>query len=121
MLHGLIARLFLVPAWWGRMVVEGLERMPPTGSLLVVPTTTASGIRRSWRRPSAAAGRCASWPGADLWKIRGLGPVLTAMGQIPIERGSGDWGALDRAVEALRARAPRYASFPRASSRGVSA
>ena len=31
-----------------------------------------------------------------------LGAVLTGMGQIPIERGSGDSGALDRAIEELR-------------------
>jgi 1-acyl-sn-glycerol-3-phosphate acyltransferase len=103
MLYGLIARLFLVPAWWGRMVVEGLERVPSTGSLLVVPNhdsqwdppLVAAALRR--RRPLRFLAR------ADLWKIRGMGPVLTAMGQIPIERGSGDRGALDRAVEALRA------------------
>ena len=30
------------------------------------------------------------------------GPILNGMGQIPILRGEGDTGALDRAVEALR-------------------
>jgi 1-acyl-sn-glycerol-3-phosphate acyltransferase len=102
MLYGLIARLFLVPAWWGRMVVEGLERVPRTGSLLVVPNhdsqwdppLVAAALRR--RRSLRFLAR------ADLWKMRGLGPILTAIGQIPIERGSGDRGALDRAVEALR-------------------
>jgi 1-acyl-sn-glycerol-3-phosphate acyltransferase len=40
---------------------------------------------------------------SSLWKVRGLGPVLDGMGQIPIERGAGDVGALDRAVAELRA------------------
>jgi len=40
---------------------------------------------------------------ANLWRIRGLGPILNGMRQIPIERGTGDARALDRAVEALRA------------------
>jgi 1-acyl-sn-glycerol-3-phosphate acyltransferase len=39
---------------------------------------------------------------ASMWKNRWLGLVLTGMGQIPIERGSGDSGALDRAIEELR-------------------
>jgi 1-acyl-sn-glycerol-3-phosphate acyltransferase len=37
-----------------------------------------------------------------MWKSKLLGAVLTGMGQIPIERGSGDSGALDRAIEELR-------------------
>jgi len=39
---------------------------------------------------------------SDLWKVRGLAPVLNGMGQIPIEREAGDAGALARAVEELR-------------------
>ena len=39
----------------------------------------------------------------DLWKVRGLAPVLNGMGQIPIERGAGDAEALARAIEELRA------------------
>ena len=39
---------------------------------------------------------------SDLWKVRGLAPILNGMGQIPIERGAGDAQALARAIEALR-------------------
>ena len=39
---------------------------------------------------------------SSMWKNRLLGAVLTGMGQIPIQRGSGDSGALDRAIEELR-------------------
>jgi 1-acyl-sn-glycerol-3-phosphate acyltransferase len=38
---------------------------------------------------------------ANLWRIPGLGPILSRLGQIPIERGVGDSAALDRAVRAL--------------------
>jgi 1-acyl-sn-glycerol-3-phosphate acyltransferase len=37
-----------------------------------------------------------------MWKNKVLGAVLTGMGQIPIDRGSGDTGALDRAIDELR-------------------
>jgi 1-acyl-sn-glycerol-3-phosphate acyltransferase len=40
---------------------------------------------------------------SDLWKVRGLAPLLNGMGQIPIERGKGDQEALARAIETLRA------------------
>jgi 1-acyl-sn-glycerol-3-phosphate acyltransferase len=40
---------------------------------------------------------------AELWDVRGLSPILDGMGQIPIERGSGDKQALARAIETLRA------------------
>jgi 1-acyl-sn-glycerol-3-phosphate acyltransferase len=39
---------------------------------------------------------------SSMWTNRFLGAVLTGMGQIPIERGSGDSGALDRAIAELR-------------------
>ena len=39
---------------------------------------------------------------SSMWKNRLLGAVLTGMGQIPIDRGSGNTGALDRAIEELR-------------------
>jgi 1-acyl-sn-glycerol-3-phosphate acyltransferase len=39
---------------------------------------------------------------STLWDVRGLGPVLNGMGQIPIERGAGDAQALTKAIETLR-------------------
>jgi 1-acyl-sn-glycerol-3-phosphate acyltransferase len=101
-LYRLITWLLLPAAWWGRMKVEGAEHVPRTGSLLVVPNHDSQwdpplvGVALRRRRPLRFLAR------ANLWKIRCLGPVLTAIGQIPIERGSGDRGALDRAVEVLR-------------------
>jgi 1-acyl-sn-glycerol-3-phosphate acyltransferase len=90
-------------AWWGRMQVEGLETVPEEGPLLIVGNHDSHwdpvmvGIAALKRRQIRALAK------SDLWKVRGLGPILTGMGQIPIERGKGDAQALARAIEALRA------------------
>jgi 1-acyl-sn-glycerol-3-phosphate acyltransferase len=90
-------------AWWGRLRVEGLETLPESGPLLVVGNHDShwdpvmvgvSAIRRRQIRALAKS---------DLWKVRGLSPILDGMGQIPIERGAGDKQALARAIETLRA------------------
>ena len=102
MVYALVARLLLPLAWWGRMRVDGLEEVPASGPLLVVvnhdsqmdPLIVGIALRR--RRPLRFLAR------ANLWKIPGLGPVLYAMNQIPIERGAGDARALAEAIEALR-------------------
>src|ERR1700749_4181890 len=88
--------------WWGRLRVSGLEVLPLQGPLLVVGDhdsywdTVATGIAALPRRQIRALAK------SSMWKNRLLGTVLTGMGQIPIERGSRDSGALDRAIEELR-------------------
>ncbi len=88
--------------WWGRLRVSGLELLPPEGPLLLVGDhdsywdTVATGIAAMARRQVRALAK------SSMWKNRLLGAVLTGMGQIPIERGSGDSGALDSAIEELR-------------------
>ncbi|MEZ5078791.1 MAG: lysophospholipid acyltransferase family protein [Solirubrobacterales bacterium] len=90
-------------AWWGRLAVEGLETVPASGPLLIAGNHDSHwdpvmvGIAAVRRRQIRALAK------AELWKVHGLGPVLQGMGQIPIERGSGDRQALARAIEALRA------------------
>jgi 1-acyl-sn-glycerol-3-phosphate acyltransferase len=90
-------------ARWGRMQVEGLETVPESGPLLIVGNHDSHwdpvmvGIAALKRRQIRALAK------SDLWKVRGLGPILNGMGQIPIERGKSDAQALSRAVEALRA------------------
>jgi 1-acyl-sn-glycerol-3-phosphate acyltransferase len=87
---------------WGRLQVEGLEVLPESGPALVVgnhdshwdPLTV--GVAAIRRRQIKALAK------SDLWKVRGLAPVLNGMGQIPIERDAGDAGALARAVEELQ-------------------
>jgi 1-acyl-sn-glycerol-3-phosphate acyltransferase len=102
-LYRLIARLLLPAAWWARMRVTGIEVVPAHGPLLVVPNHDSQwdplviGIALRRRRALRFLAR------ADLWKLPGLGPVLYALRQIPIERGAGDLDAIDQAVAALRA------------------
>jgi 1-acyl-sn-glycerol-3-phosphate acyltransferase len=90
-------------AWWGRLVVEGLDTLPESGPVLVVGNhdshwdPVAVGVAAIRRRQIKALAK------STLWDVRGLSPVLNGMGQIPIERGAGDIGALSRAIEELRA------------------
>jgi 1-acyl-sn-glycerol-3-phosphate acyltransferase len=89
-------------SWWGRLRVTGLELLPLDGPVLVVGDhdsywdTVATGIAAMARRQIRALAK------SSMWKNKLLGAVLTGMGQVPIERGSGDSGALDRAIEELR-------------------
>src|SRR5437660_4711006 len=89
-------------SWWGRLRVAGLELLPLEGPVLVVGDhdsywdTVATGIAAMPRRQIRALAK------SSMWKNKLLGAVLTGMGQIPIERGSGDSGALARAIEELR-------------------
>lgn len=90
-------------AWWGRMQVEGLEAVPEQGPLLILGNHDSHwdpvmvGIAAYRRRQIRALAK------SELWDVRGLGPVLNGMGQIPIQRGKGDKNALAKAIEALRA------------------
>ena len=105
-------------AWWGRLKVDGLDTLPATGPLLVVGNHDSHwdplmvGMAALRRRQIRALAK------STLWDVRGLGPILNGMGQIPIERGAGDAGALARAIETLRSgglhrRLPRGHAFTR--------
>lgn len=89
-------------AWWGRMQVEGLETVPEQGPLLILGNHDSHwdpvmvGIAAFKRRQIRALAK------SELWDVRGLGPILDGMGQIPIKRGKGDKDALAKAIEALR-------------------
>jgi 1-acyl-sn-glycerol-3-phosphate acyltransferase len=90
-------------AIWGRLEVEGLEALPEDGPVLVVGNHDSHwdpvmvGVAAIRRRQIKALAK------STLWDVRGLGPVLNGMGQIPIKRGAGDRQALARAIEELRA------------------
>ena len=90
-------------ALWGRLEVEGLETLPETGPLLVVGNHDSHwdplmvGMSAVKRRQIRALAK------AELWDVKGLGPILNGMGQVPIKRGSGDKEALSKAIETLRA------------------
>lgn len=90
-------------AWWGRLEVSGLEAIPVTGPVLLAGNhdsywdTVAIGLGALPRRQIRALAK------ASLWTHPLARAVLDGMGQIPIDRGRGDAGALDRAVEELSA------------------
>jgi 1-acyl-sn-glycerol-3-phosphate acyltransferase len=100
--YDLVTRLLMPGYWWGRARAEGVEEVPEHGPLLIVPNhdsqwdpiVVALALRKRRRLHFLAR--------ANLWKIPGLGPILYALGQIPIERGAHDRGALDKAVTRLR-------------------
>jgi 1-acyl-sn-glycerol-3-phosphate acyltransferase len=90
-------------ATWGRLQAEGLDALPASGPVLVIGNHDSHwdpimvGVSAIRRRQVKALAK------STLWDVRGLGPVLNGMGQIPIVRGAGDKQALARAVEELRA------------------
>jgi 1-acyl-sn-glycerol-3-phosphate acyltransferase len=89
--------------WWGRLEVEGLELLPEHGPVLLAANhdsywdPVSVGVAALGRRQIRALAK------SSMWKIKGLSRILDGMGQIPIDRGSADQGALDRAIEELRA------------------
>lgn len=89
--------------WWGRLEVEGLEHVPPSGPLIVTANhdsywdPVVVGIAAIERRQIRALAK------SSLWKVKGLHLVLEGMRQIPVVRGTKDTDALDRAMTELRA------------------
>jgi 1-acyl-sn-glycerol-3-phosphate acyltransferase len=88
--------------WWGRLEVEGLEHVPPSGPLIVTSNhdsywdPVVVGIAAIKRRQIRALAK------SSLWKVKGLNLVLNGMRQIPVVRGTKDTDALDRAMTELR-------------------
>lgn len=87
---------------WGRLEVSGLEALPAEGPVLLAGNhdsywdPVAVGVAALRHRQVHALAK------SELWKVPGLAPVLDGMGQIPIDRGAGDVGAMQRAIEELR-------------------
>jgi 1-acyl-sn-glycerol-3-phosphate acyltransferase len=87
---------------WGRLEVSGLEQLPSSGPVLLAGNhdswwdPVVIGIAALPRRQVRALAK------ASLWKNALLARVLDGMGQIPIDRGSGDAAALQRAISELR-------------------
>ena len=88
--------------WWGRLEVEGLDHLPPSGPLILTGNhdsywdPVVIGIAAIKRRQIRALAK------SSLWKVKGLHLVLNGMRQIPVVRGTKDKDALDRAMTELR-------------------
>ena len=102
MFYDLIAMLCRPSAWWGRLRVKGLDAVPASGPVLVVPNHDSQWDPVILGLAARPKRRLRFLAQAELWKIPGLGLILDAMHQIPLMRGTGDAAALDRAVEALK-------------------
>lgn len=91
-----------VVRWWGRLEAAGLDALPAEGPVLLAGNhdsywdPVAVGVAAVGRRQVQALAK------SELWKVPGLAPLLDGMGQIPIDRGVGDVGAMQRAIEELR-------------------
>lgn len=87
--------------WWGRIEVVGEDHVPERGPTVLMANHDSAwdplvlGIAALRRRQLRALAK------SSLWKVRIVGWVLNGMGQIPIERGRGDTGALEAAIAQL--------------------
>ena len=90
-------------AAWGRLSVEGLEALPRSGPTLLAGNHVSRRDPVIFGRAAARRRQLRALAKSSLWDIRGLGPVLNGMGQIPIERAAGDADALASGIKALRA------------------
>jgi 1-acyl-sn-glycerol-3-phosphate acyltransferase len=101
-LYPFVAWLLVPTAWWGRLWVEGADAVPESGPVLLVPNHDSQWDPIAVALALRGRRRLRYLARANLWKIPGLGPILYGIGQIPIERGRGDAGALGKAVATLR-------------------
>lgn len=89
-------------AGWGRLSIDGIEALPAEGPVLVAGNHDSYydplmiGFAARERRQIRALAK------AELWKVPVLSRILDGMGQIPIDRGAGDAGALSQAIDELR-------------------
>jgi 1-acyl-sn-glycerol-3-phosphate acyltransferase len=95
--------LLLAPtARWGRLRTDGIDSVPSSGPVLVVPNHDSQwdpvvvALALRGRRELRFLAR------ANLFRVPGMGAILRRAGQIPIERGAGDVEALRAAVNELR-------------------
>ncbi len=89
--------------WWGRLEVTGAELLPESGPVLLAVNHDSNWDPPAVGNAALPRRQISALAKASLWKQPGLGWLLNGMGQIPIERGSGDTGAMDRAIAELRA------------------
>ena len=104
-LYRLLEEVFRLPVRRGlRWRVEGLERVPDRGPVLLASNHISYFDAIAIANLSHLAGRRVRFLAkAELFENRFMGSLLCRLGQIPVERGTGDTGALEVAADALRA------------------
>jgi 1-acyl-sn-glycerol-3-phosphate acyltransferase len=103
-LYGLVEVLLRPPVRRGlRWRVEGVDRIPGSGPVLLASNHLSYFDPIAVANLTDLAGRRVRYLAkAELFRNRLLGAALRSMGQIPVERGTGDASALDAAAAALR-------------------
>jgi 1-acyl-sn-glycerol-3-phosphate acyltransferase len=102
-LYRLVEVLLRPPVRRGlRWRVEGLDRIPAEGPVLLASNHLSYFDPIAVANLTDLAGRRVRFLAkAELFRNRALGAALHSMGQIPVERGTGDATALDAAAAAL--------------------
>ena len=103
LLYGLVEVLLRPPVRRGlRWRIEGLERIPSEGPVLLASNHLSYFDPIAVANVTDLAGRRVRYLAkAELFEHRVMAAALRRMGQIPVERGTGDAGALEAAAAAL--------------------
>jgi 1-acyl-sn-glycerol-3-phosphate acyltransferase len=97
-----------------RIRVEGAERIPRTGGCILVANHES--LSDPWILSVATDRRVRFMAKAELWRYPVVRWAMEAYGTFPVERGSGDTGAMARAGELL-AQGELLGMFPRGTSK----
>lgn len=98
-----MAIVWPVVRWWGRLDVVGQQVLPASGPVVLIANHDSAwdplvvGVSAMPRRQVRALAK------SSLWKAPPVAWLLDHMGQIPIERGRADTQALAVAIDALNA------------------
>jgi 1-acyl-sn-glycerol-3-phosphate acyltransferase len=97
-----------------RMRVEGAERIPETGGCILV--SNHQSLVDPWFLSVATPRRVRFMAKAELWRYPIVRHAMEAYGTFPVERGSGDTGAMQVAGDLL-GQGELLAMFPRGTSK----
>jgi 1-acyl-sn-glycerol-3-phosphate acyltransferase len=97
-----------------RIDVSGVEHVPSSGPCIIVANHES--VTDPWIVCLATPRRVRFMAKAELWKYPVIRWVMESYGTFPVERGSGDTGAMERAGELLEA-GELLGMFPRGTSR----
>jgi 1-acyl-sn-glycerol-3-phosphate acyltransferase len=88
--------------WWSRMRVTGLDCLPAAGPVLLVADHDSYWDPIAIAVAAAPVRNIRALAKSTLWKNPIAARILDGMGQIPIERGKNNAGAMGDAISALR-------------------